>query len=141
MHLFDGWSWEGTALWADIDGAESRFPVAGEAHHQLLSLLPPLRANGHTHDDTVTTRSREAGVMRGQRSGCFAVVVPQQSAQSFAASDFAGCPAHLFPRCDQNVAEPLMVALRMKVENEFLRGISQRSLSEEDHAPEAFLLD
>ena len=64
---------------------------------------------------TMAARSREAGVMCRRRSGCFAVVVPQQSAQSFAARDFAGCPAYLFPRCDQEVADPLMIALRMKM--------------------------
>ena len=58
VHLFDGWSWKGIDLSADIDGAERRFPVADEAQRQLLPLVPRLRADGRTHDDDPLLRGR-----------------------------------------------------------------------------------
>ena len=53
----------------------------------------------------------------------------EQSVQSFAARDFPGCSAYFFPRCDQEVADPLMIALCPKMPEETDSGCRQRALS------------
>ena len=76
-------------------------------------------------------------MMCPKRSGRFAVVVPQQSSQSFAAHDFPGFLPGLFPCRNQPVADPLVISLRMIMLKETGCGGLERSLPEEDHPPDA----
>ena len=96
--------------------------------------LPPGARMSADRDRAIAICFWNADLARGQSSRRFAVIVPQQSTQSFAANDFAGCPAYLFPRYDQEVADLLMIALHMKMLKETDRGCLQRSLAKEDHA-------
>ena len=64
------------------------------------------------------------------RSSGFSVVLVQCATQPFPARDFSGRSAHFFPRCDQLVLHPLMVALRIKMVQKTARGRLHRSLPE-----------
>jgi hypothetical protein len=74
------------------------------------------------------TRSREPVVMRRRSSGCFAVVVPEHSAQSLPAHHFTRRAPNFFPGLNQPVAEPLVIMIRVKVEDEFSNAESDRCL-------------
>ena len=91
--------------------------------------------------DTGTTPCTTASHICHRGSGRFSVVVPQQPAQAFAARDAAGPPAHLLPRCNQPVREPLVLALCLIVLRERDCGRLQRSPPEEDHPFQALCLD
>ena len=79
--------------------------------------------------------------MPNTKSGRFAVVVPQHSAQSLPAHHFTRRAANFFAGLYQPVAEPLMVTLCMKMEDEFSNGFEQSRFPEEDQPMEALVLD
>ena len=68
-----------------------------------------------------------------------AAVVPQPAAQSFTARDLAACATHFVAWFDDAVAEPLMLSFCVMVGDEFLSGVTQRSVTEENHAVKALL--
>ena len=121
--------------------AMQRNPVSSGGRPQcpLLRLVVKTAAVTSTH--VLGRRARAASVICRIRSGRIAVIVPQHSAESLPAPHLTGRAAHFLPRFNQPVAKPLMVALRMKVIQEFSHGHLQRSLPEEDHTLDAFLLD
>jgi hypothetical protein len=74
----------------------------------------------------------------GRESASAAVVVPQHAAQSLAARDLAGCAPHFVAWFDEPIVKPLMVSFSVIMGNEFLSGVTQRSVTEENHAVKAF---
>ena len=74
----------------------------------------------------------------GRESGSAAIVVPQHAAQSLAARDLAGCAPHFVAWFDEPIVKPLMVSFSVIMGNEFLSGVTQRSVTEENHAVKAF---
>ena len=75
----------------------------------------------------------------GRESGSAAVVVPQHAAQSLTARDLAGCATQFVARFDDAVVKPLMVSFGMIMGNEFLSGVAQGSVTEENHSVKTFL--
>ena len=59
-----------------------------------------------------------------------AVVIPQHAAESLTARDLAGCAAHFVAWFDEPIVKPLMVSFRVIMGNEFMSGITQRSVAE-----------
>jgi hypothetical protein len=74
------------------------------------------------------------------RSGCF-LIVSKHTAQSFPAFNFSGRPPHCRLRCNQSVADPLVVSLSVKMVQDAGCGFSQRSLPEKDHMRQALFFD
>jgi hypothetical protein len=73
-----------------------------------------------------------------RESGSAAVVIPHYAAESLTARDVTGCAAHLGAWFDDPVVEPLMVSFRVIMGNELLNGVTQRSVTEENHAVKSF---
>lgn len=69
------------------------------------------------------------------------MVIPQHATESLTACDLAGNAAHFVAWFDDPIAEPLMISFSMIMGNEFLSGITQRSLAEKNHAVKAFFFD
>jgi len=82
--------------------------------------------------------SRMSSWESGKESGSAAEVIPQHAAESLTARDVTGCAAHFGARFDDPVVEPLMVSFRVIMGDEFLGGVGQRSITEENHAVKAF---
>ena len=70
-----------------------------------------------------------------------AVVVAQQTAESFATLNDACGLADVTTRINQIVVEPLMISLGVLVSLELGQSFSQRGFTEEHHAVERFLLE
>jgi hypothetical protein len=66
------------------------------------------------------------------------VVVPQHAAQSLAARNLAGCASHFVAWLDELIVKPLMVSFRVIMGNEISSGVTQRSVTEKDHAVKTF---
>jgi len=84
--------------------------------------------------------STAAGVTWQTRSGRFAVIVPQDAAESLAALDLTGDAADFLARIDQSVVDALVIALSVIMGEERNHGGLQRLLSEEDQAMQALIL-
>lgn len=69
------------------------------------------------------------------------MVVLQEPAEPLATLDRAHRSANLRPGLDDLVPEPLMVALRMEMRQEFGDSVPQRFLAEQDYLVERFFLD
>ena len=67
------------------------------------------------------------------------MVIPQHAAQSLTARDLAGCATQFVARFDDAVVKPLMFSFSMIMGNEFLSGITERPVTEENHAVKALL--
>ena len=65
-----------------------------------------------------------------------AIVVPQQTAKSFTAFDFATMLANFFTRLDDRVPQALMISLAVIMRQEFMASFSQRFLTKEYHSIE-----
>ena len=79
--------------------------------------------------------------VRPPRSRSIAIVIPQHSAQPFAAADVALELADLSPGLDDPVLPPLVIPLSMIMSEELPGGLLQRLLAKEDHPMQAFVLD
>jgi len=66
------------------------------------------------------------------------MVIPQRAAESLTAFDLASSAAHFVAWFDDPIAEPLMISFSMIMGNEFLSGITQRFVAEENHAVKTF---
>jgi hypothetical protein len=71
-------------------------------------------------------------------SGCLAVVVPQQTAQSPVALDRPLAAADLFARRDDPIAQSLVVSGGVIVLQILPDGVAQRMLTEQNQPVEAF---
>jgi len=80
------------------------------------------------------------GAGRQTRSGRFAVVVPQDAAESLATLDLTGDTADFLARIEQSVDEALVIALSVIMGQERNRSGLDRLLSEEDQAVQALIL-
>jgi hypothetical protein len=76
--------------------------------------------------------SRMSSRESGKESGSAAVVIPHYAAESLTARDVTGCAAHLGAWFDDPIVEPLMVPFCVIMGNEFLSGVTQRSVAEEN---------
>jgi len=68
----------------------------------------------------------------GTKSGGLTVVISQYATESLAALNLTGCAADCLACLNHPVVEPLVISLRMKMDEEFTNGLSQRSFPEED---------
>ena len=68
----------------------------------------------------------------GTKSGGLTVVISQHATESLAALDLTGCAADCVACLNHPVVEPLVISLRMKMDEELTNGVSQRSFPEED---------
>ena len=69
------------------------------------------------------------------------MVIPQHAAESLTTCNFASSAAHFVAWFDDPIAEPLMISFGMIMGNEFLSGVTQRCVTEENHAVKTFFFD
>jgi hypothetical protein len=68
----------------------------------------------------------------GTRSGGVTVVISQHATESLTALNLTGCAADCVASLNHPVVEPLVISLRMKMDEELTNGLSQRPFPEED---------
>src|SRR5512144_1078983 len=84
--------------------------------------------------------AREPLPMMNRRSCSFAVIIAQQSSQSFPACDLTRLPSDFLPGKEQLVFHSLMISLRMIIRSEIRCGILERSFPKQDPALKTLLL-
>jgi hypothetical protein len=114
------------------------------------SLLPTLEKRGFTpttseqiqFEQTIGAASDfDSQLLSQTKSSRFAVVVPQNATESFAACYLTGYASDFLNRIDQSVVKRLVIALCVIMGQKSDNGGIQRFLPEKDHALQALLFD
>src|ERR1700722_4788128 len=83
-------------------------------------------------------RASRTGEVRARRE---TIVVVELAAQPLASQDWSTIANHGFDGHDQPVADSLVIALAVLMQNELVNPFAQRGLTEENHTLQAGLLD